>query len=329
MDADRAREIIRPTGVQMGVMEVEKEDCNRCKLCVQNCPFGCWEMDEENYPRLKDEYQCFSCFNCMVACPTDAVSIVETYHVKEGFWATEPYPLPVKPPLPPRDAKGQLDEWNPIERAVLERRSVRNFKKKPVPDHLIRRVLEAGRFAPSAGNCQPWQFIVISDKSLIQQMDEAAWAQCNGVQTMYQNDDAMPTLSAMAESSTSLFDPRLIQGGIPAVARKHLPASLNAPVVILLAADTRAIGGAQLNIGICGQNMNLVANSLGIKACWVGFLAMGFQAIADKVDLKPNWTVVTTLVLGYPRFKQEGMVPREYRPVMWLREGSDKVEIEA
>ena len=105
-------------------------------------------------------------------------------------------------------------------------------------------------------------------------------------------------------------------------------ASLNAPCVILLAGDSRAISGPELNMGICGENMNLVANSLGIRACWDGFLVSGVSAIADKIDLKPNWSVVTTLVLGWPAFRQDGMVPREYRPVMWLREGSDTVEIE-
>jgi nitroreductase len=98
--------------------------------------------------------------------------------------------------------------------------------------------------------------------------------------------------------------------------------------VILLCADKRAISGQHLNIGICGQNMNLVANSLGIKACWSGFLSIGVPAIADKLDLKPNWSVITTLVMGWPAFKQEGMVAREYRPVAWLREGSDAAEIE-
>ena len=38
--------------------------------------------------------------------------------------------------------------------------------------------------------------------------------------------------------------------------------------------------------------------------------------------------MITALVLGWPAFEQEGMVPREYRPVMWLREGSGAVEIE-
>ena len=102
MDLDRLKEIVRPKGVHMGVMEIDEDSCTQCGLCVDNCPFKCWEMEEDGVPRLKDGYACFSCSNCMVACPTDAISLVEAYHVTEGFWATEPHPLPVKPPLKPR-----------------------------------------------------------------------------------------------------------------------------------------------------------------------------------------------------------------------------------
>jgi nitroreductase len=189
-------------------------------------------------------------------------------------------------------------------------------------------VLEAGRFAPSAGNCQPWQFIVITDRALIQQMDEAVWSMFQGMYSNYRNDDMVQHMAPMAEANPNIFDPRLALGGMGSISQKNLPASLNAPCVILLAADKRAISGQHLNIGICGQNMNLVANSLGIKACWVGFLVPGIPVIADKINLLPNFEVITTLVLGWPAFKQEGMVAREYRPVTWIREGSDGPEVE-
>jgi nitroreductase/NAD-dependent dihydropyrimidine dehydrogenase PreA subunit len=328
MDPDQLQDIVRPKDVHMGVMEVDEEKCTSCGLCLDNCPFKCWTMEEGGIPELKEGYACFSCSNCMVVCPTDAISIAEVYHAKSGFWKTEPNPLPYKLPLKPRDADGNLDEWNTVERAVLNRRSVRNFEDKPVPDHLIRRVLEAGRFAPSAGNCQPWQFIVITDKALIQQMDEAVWAMFNGMYNNFLNDDMVPHMAPMVEANPNLFDPRLALGGMGSIAQKNLPASLNAPCVILLCADKRAISGQHLNIGICGQNMNLVANSLGIKACWVGFLVPGIPAIADKINLLPGFEVITTMVLGWPAFKQEGMVAREFRPVTWLREGAEKAEIE-
>ncbi|MDA8403045.1 MAG: nitroreductase family protein [Desulfobacteraceae bacterium] len=51
--------------------------------------------------------------------------------------------------------------WTPVEKTIFSRRSTRAFKKTPLPDFMIRRILEAGRFAPSSGNTQPWRFAVI------------------------------------------------------------------------------------------------------------------------------------------------------------------------
>jgi len=46
---------------------------------------------------------------------------------------------------------------------VAKRRSIRKFKEEPVPEKLLNKVLEAGRWAPSAGNSQPWGFILVTD----------------------------------------------------------------------------------------------------------------------------------------------------------------------
>jgi len=48
---------------------------------------------------------------------------------------------------------------------VKRRRSIRKYKETPVPKESIMKVLEAARLAPSAGNRQPWHFIVVTDKS--------------------------------------------------------------------------------------------------------------------------------------------------------------------
>lgn len=48
--------------------------------------------------------------------------------------------------------------------AITKRYSVRSYLPDPVPTHILERVLEAGRVAPSAMNLQPWHFIVVSDK---------------------------------------------------------------------------------------------------------------------------------------------------------------------
>ncbi|MFA5356084.1 MAG: nitroreductase family protein [Candidatus Omnitrophota bacterium] len=48
--------------------------------------------------------------------------------------------------------------------ALKERRSVRGFTQKPIPSDLIEKVIDCGRFAPTARNIQPWEFVVVTDK---------------------------------------------------------------------------------------------------------------------------------------------------------------------
>lgn len=58
-----------------------------------------------------------------------------------------------------------LDLFEVIEK----RRSIRRFKPEPVATEDLRRILEAGRLAPSGGNRQPWSFVVVRDS-------ETKWA---------------------------------------------------------------------------------------------------------------------------------------------------------
>jgi nitroreductase len=54
-----------------------------------------------------------------------------------------------------------------VLQAISTRRSIRNFRGDPVPDQMVQTLLEAAMQAPSAGNQQPWQFMVISERALL------------------------------------------------------------------------------------------------------------------------------------------------------------------
>ncbi len=57
--------------------------------------------------------------------------------------------------------------------AIKTRRSIRSFKKDPVPDELIQQIIEAGAFAPSSHDTRPWEFIIIKDKTTIEKLSRA------------------------------------------------------------------------------------------------------------------------------------------------------------
>ncbi len=57
---------------------------------------------------------------------------------------------------------------------IRTRRTIRRFKPDPISDEKIQVILEAGRWAPSFSNLQPWKFVVVKDPGLKKSIDRAA-----------------------------------------------------------------------------------------------------------------------------------------------------------
>ncbi|MGI0078480.1 MAG: nitroreductase family protein [Nitrososphaerales archaeon] len=56
------------------------------------------------------------------------------------------------------------NESDVLLKIIRERRSIRVFKPDPIPDEIIEKILEAGRWAPSGANGQPWELVVVRDR---------------------------------------------------------------------------------------------------------------------------------------------------------------------
>ncbi|MGZ3493964.1 MAG: nitroreductase family protein [Thermodesulfobacteriota bacterium] len=63
---------------------------------------------------------------------------------------------------------------NEVLRTIKNRRTIRRFKSDPIDDKKLQAILDAGRWAPSFSNLQPWRFIVIEDQNLKNAVDKAA-----------------------------------------------------------------------------------------------------------------------------------------------------------
>ncbi len=60
---------------------------------------------------------------------------------------------------------------NPVLEAIFTRRSVREYKDEPVDYQLLEKILEAGSWAPSGLNNQPWRFAIVTDEDLKSQFE--------------------------------------------------------------------------------------------------------------------------------------------------------------
>ncbi len=64
--------------------------------------------------------------------------------------------------------------------AILNRKSIRYFKPYTIPEEEVKLLLECARFAPSGGNRQPWEYLVVDDRDDIEQIYDYGWKAYGG-----------------------------------------------------------------------------------------------------------------------------------------------------
>jgi nitroreductase len=119
--------------------------------------------------------------------------------------------------------------------AIKHRRSIRAFTKEEVSEEEIGKLLEAARLAPSAGNIQPWSFVVVRDANIKRRLAEAALNQ-------FFIEEAPVVIVACADWNRS--------------GQGYGSRGIN----LYCIQDTAA----------AVQNILLAAVALGLGACWVG-----------------------------------------------------------
>ncbi len=224
-------------------------------------------------------------------------------------------------------AKKEMNElqtqYTSTEEVILRRRSVRKYKKEQVPQWMVKRILEAGRFAPSAGNSQPWKFIVLRDQKLIDELTEdVVKATQKGCQLLARKW-MQPLIKPMIRMKPNRFHPTPFSV-MPLLADGKLGLYFGAPTVILILKDVRGVSNPDLDCGIAGQNMVLAAHSMGLGTCWVGFTKMALEA--DKkwkrfFNIEFPYEFISSIALGWPSGNLDGMVPRQTRSVDWYEDG--------
>ncbi|ACL04235.1 nitroreductase [Desulfatibacillum aliphaticivorans] len=344
---EKHKHISFPPKTDFPIFQVDDEKCIGCGRCVNSCPIQLLMLDSDKKARPNERYdhfRCICCQNCAASCPNDAITIQGDYRVHEGFWKNDnlfeggktfPDPLYSRNGAKYEDYEDQLTE---TEKVIYNRRSIRLYKKKRVPKELVHRIIEAGRFAPSAGNNQPWKFVAITNPDVIEEIDQICKKRVRLFPQMLMphpwvdkqvpgDKNAKPkkwqkTLHYLLSRKTPGDVDQRVLGGINTISSDpEYRTFFKAPALIILAKDVRGIGSPDLDLGICGQNMVLAAHSLGLGTCWVSLikgLTWDHRYVRKVLGLEYPFKILTSLTLGYPAGQVDNIVARERQRVNWI-----------
>jgi nitroreductase len=170
-----------------------------------------------------------------------------------------------------------------ITELLSSRFSVREFQDRPIPDHILHAMLEAGRLAPSGGNEQPWVFGVITDPHLIARIADIAHQQ----KWLAQAPLVIALCTIMVDDTRGGRDIQCDRFPEYAAALRQLDQEVY-----------WALNQEEHQTKIAGAHIALAALEHGIGSCWVSRFEV--KRLAKLLNLPRGYLPSELLALGYP-----------------------------
>jgi nitroreductase len=199
-----------------------------------------------------------------------------------------------------------------VVEAIRTRRSIRRFKPDDVSDELIRRLIDAARWAPSGGNAQPWVFIIVKDRQLKEKIRSFLADRALRYAESVEGKEELEKLRSDAKS-------RWIEAVKSERYQKHVR---EAPVLIAIFGDS----SSNCHIHDCcaaTQNLILASHAFGLGSCWID------PGISDEITesqirslLKApeNLRIVSIVTIGFPAETPKPPRRKDLGEILFLNE---------
>jgi len=293
-------------------ININSSTCKKCMLCTEVCPNKILfknEFDEISFRPDRVDL-CFKCGQCMAVCETKSI-IVDGLSYETDFFEL------------------QENESNSYEKSFYDlirtRRAIRNFKNKPVPKELFNKIVEAISLAPPSFPPLKIRIVVVEDTELIGNALPNMIKFYGKLVAMMKNpifrffikkEVGKKKFKTMQEHLVPLLISRLpeLKNG------KEDTLTRNAPAMILFLADKNEEDISQ-DIYIAATFGMLAIHSLGLGGSIMDIIP---PAINKDDELKKlfcvpkNHEVITSIIIGYPKFKYQRGIKRNLKSVKWI-----------
>ena len=191
-------------------------------------------------------------------------------------------------PAVPSDVDvASVGEDVPLLEGIRTTRAIRRLRPDPVPRELIRKVCEAGTFAPSGGNRQPWIFVAVTEK------ERRAW-----IAERYRK--AFATYIAPAVEAAKSPD-------FPKAKRRNMESAMylaehfhEVPVHLVVAGWTRRGEPQYQALFPAIQNVLLACRAVGLGACLTTMQLAFHREFDEYLGLSPQTPSAALIPVGWP-----------------------------
>lgn len=272
----------------MTKIEINKEKCIRCGMCIKDCIAFSLDRDNDGFTKPADggEERCIGCTHCMAICPTGAISI----NGKN-----------------PQDADS-ITTANPDEilGLIKSRRSIRQYKDEELSKETFDKLKSMLPYIPTGCNYNSLHFSFIESKSVMDTIRETVRIK---LLKLISNKFAPKIAGKFSKYKTAF------ENGEDVIFR-------NAPHMVVVSSSIHA-PCANVDPIIALSYFELYAQSLGLGTCWCGFAQVCFKLMPElckTVDIPDGYKPVYVMLFGLPAVKYHRTSMPESFPISEIRE---------
>ena len=289
----------------MSWVSIDKDKCTICGTCALRCP-RCYMKGEDEIAAYADENNCNICGHCVALCPEDAI-IHEMVNLSNFIEIGE----------------GVNFDTDEFTRFIRQRRSHRAFKDKQVPREELENLIDLCRYAPTGGNVQLVEIMVIQDAEKKQRLSDLtvdyfiemgakAEKALEGEKVEGIDKSVTPQMMQLAVHYSGLLQ-MAREMGYDAIFHK-------APTAIIFHSSAEARTPKD-DCVIASTTMGLAARTMGLESTYIGLIeaaSKSHKALIEELDLPEGHEVHSVLIMGYPKLKFLKTVDRKSIKTTWV-----------
>jgi len=273
----------------MSLFMIDQKKCKRDGLCVKDCPAQVLAMaDKDAFPSPIEDAEefCINCGHCVAVCPHGALTL-------------STMPRDACPPL----QKDLLPGPEAVRELLRARRSIRQYKKAPVPHELLEELIDTARYAPTGSNKQQVHWTVLEDQTEMKRFAGMVIDFTRQNLAGLEDEDMVRRMNRLLTAWDKGND-RILRGA-PNLILVHSPADL--PF-------------AEADCVIALTYLELYAYARGLGTCWGGYFtaAANFHLpLVEALGLPAGHLCYGTVMIGYPKVAYQAIPQRNAALVTW------------
>lgn len=287
---------------------INQEICSKCKFCIEVCPCNIIGINtkEEVYFIPERKSICLHCGQCMAVCNTKAITVNGLSYDNDFIDLPE----------------NNIDYKNFID-FLANRRSIRNFKNKPISNEIINQILDSISYAPYGAEPEKINITVINNRKKIETAlpyiakfldDIIKWVENPIASFLIKRKKGQETFNTIKNHLypiAKLENYKLKYGD---------RITRDAPAILIFHAEKGAEEHTNNSL-IYATYSILAAHALGLGATIIGIVPAAInkvKKIREIFQIPEENEAIISVIIGYPKYKYKRTIKRNIQNIKWI-----------